>query len=72
MVDRLRSSHRVPCWGNLRDFLETVRGSYRREKWTRQPSHVEVWCEKDAVAGVLEPVANEYEVTLYPTQTMTP
>ncbi len=56
----------MPCWNDLPDFLETVRQSYRREKWTRQPYALEVWCEKDAVAGVLQPVTDRYEVLLFP------
>jgi hypothetical protein len=66
IVDRVRNTLRVPCWNDLPDFLETVRQSYRREKWTRQPYALEVWCEKDAVAGVLQPVTDRYEVLLFP------
>lgn len=65
ITDRLREAQRVPCWGDLPDFLRAVRRSYRREKWTSQPVTVEVWCEKDALAGVLQPIADEHEVTLY-------
>ena len=66
IVDRVRNTLRVPCWNDLPDFLETVRQSYRREKWTRQPYALVVWCEKDAVAGVLQPVTDRYEVLLFP------
>jgi len=66
IVDRVRSTLRVPCWTDLGHFLEAVRRSYRREKWTSQPYNLEVWCEKDAVAGVLQPIADYYEVLLYP------
>ncbi len=66
IIDRVRSTLRVQCWPDLSHFLQTVRRSYRREKWTSQDYNLEVWCEKDAVAGVLEPIANEYEIILYP------
>ena len=66
IVDRVRAPLRVSCWADLGAFLRAVRESYRREKWTSQRFSVEVWCEKDAVAGVLEPITEEYEVTLYP------
>lgn len=66
IVDRVRQTLRVSCWSDLTDFLQAVRRSYRREKWATQPCNVEVWCEKDAVAGVLQPVTDEYEVVLYP------
>ena len=66
IIDRVRSTLRVQCWPDLSHFLQTVRRAYRREKWTSQDYNLEVWCEKDAVAGVLEPIANEYEIILYP------
>lgn len=66
IIDRVRSTLRVACWEDLASFMRTVRRSYRREKWSGQETHVEVWCEKDAVAGVLEPITEAYEVTLYP------
>ena len=66
IVDRTRQTLRVSTWSDLSDFMDTVRRSYRREKWTRQDYNVEVWCEKDALAGVLEPITEEYEVLLYP------
>jgi len=66
IIDRVRSTLRVQCWPDLSHFLQTVRRAYRREKWTSQDYNLELWCEKDAVAGVLEPIANEYEIILYP------
>lgn len=66
IVDRLRQAHRVPCWADLSAFLQAARRSYRREKWAGQPCYLEVWCEKDAVAGVLQPITEAFEVTLYP------
>ena len=57
IIDRVRATIRVPCWPDLSHFLQTVRRSYRREKWTSQDYNLEVWCEKDAVAGVLEAIA---------------
>lgn len=66
IVDRMRQTHRLPCWADVPEFLRAVRRSYRREKWAGQPCYLEVWCEKDAVAGVLQPVTDDHEVTLYP------
>lgn len=66
MVDRVRAPLRVPVWESLAEFLDAVRRSYRREKWTSQKTCVELWCEKDAVAAVLQPITDEYEITLFP------
>lgn len=66
IVDRVRQTLRVSTWQDLGDFMETVQRAYRRERWTSQSFNVEVWCEKDAVAGVLQPITEEYEVLLFP------
>lgn len=42
---------------------ETAR-LYRRALWRDQPVHVELWCEKDALAGCISPVTNYYDVPL--------
>jgi len=66
ITDRLRRAIPTHTWGGLRSYFETVLRSYRREKWSSQPFNVELWVEKDALAGVLEPIARDYEVTLFP------
>jgi hypothetical protein len=37
---------------------------YRKALWTDTRNYVEVWCEKDALAGVIYPVTKEYDVPL--------
>jgi hypothetical protein len=37
---------------------------YRRNLWIDQHKHFEVWCEKDAIRGVVYPVTEEYHVRL--------
>jgi hypothetical protein len=44
--------------------LENTARMYRRDLWINQGLHVEVWCEKDAIRGVLYPVTAEYDVPL--------
>jgi hypothetical protein len=68
---KLRESGEVP-YGWITDNVRIVRGHaryedpddyarvaaafYRRDYWAVSPVKVEVWLEKDALAGVLEPV----------------
>jgi hypothetical protein len=71
---KLRESGEIPyCW--ITDNVRIVRGHaryegpdqyarvaaefYRRDYWAESPVDVEVWLEKDALAGVLEPVVVE-------------
>jgi hypothetical protein len=49
---------------DIQDGLRTLRNSYRRDYWSAQPSHVEVWAEKDAITGAIQPVTYELGVTM--------
>jgi hypothetical protein len=44
--------------------LENTARMYRRDLWIDQDVHVEVWCEKDAIRGVVYPATAEYDVPL--------
>jgi hypothetical protein len=46
--------------------------SYRKNLWRDARDYVEVWCEKDALAGVLYPVTSEYDVPLMITRGLAP
>jgi len=50
---------------NLEDALARWQGAYRRDLWIDQPDYVEIWVEKDALAGVINPITIEYDVPLY-------
>ncbi|MGH9151158.1 MAG: hypothetical protein ACRD03_01860 [Acidimicrobiales bacterium] len=47
-------------------ILRSVAETYRRDLWARQPVHVEVWCESDSIAGVLDDVTYPEGVALFP------
>lgn len=51
--------------GSLEDALASWQGTYRRDMWMNQPDYVEIWVEKDALAGVISPISIEYDVPLY-------
>jgi hypothetical protein len=48
----------------VEDALRYTARTYRRAVWTNQPDYVEVWTEKDALAGVLYEVTDEWDVPL--------
>ena len=49
-------------WDDPEAFLATVGRAYHRDRWTQQPSLVEVWSEKSTVRGILAPVLYDYGV----------
>jgi hypothetical protein len=44
--------------------LKNTANFYRRDLWAAMPVYVEVWCEKDALAGVLMEETEPYDVPL--------
>jgi hypothetical protein len=62
VVDGTRPEEALPAWEDLEEYGEAVLASYRKSWWQDQPSLVQVWSEKDTVAGTLRPVLQVYQV----------
>ena len=60
--DRTRSLARVSTWSSPANIVGSAASSYRTDKWAGQPTRVEVWIEKEALAGVFERVCETLEV----------
>lgn len=65
ITDGTRWVHHSPSYDSMGDALDHWQRSYRRALWNEQPVCVEVWVEKDALAGVLRQVSDPYDVMLY-------
>lgn len=66
IVDHVRATMKPPSWSGLASFGESVKSSYRKQFWPSMPHYVDVFVEKDAVAGTIHPVTEEYDVPLRP------
>ena len=62
IVDRGRVPVKPPDWSSPSAILESAAAQYRLDRWEGQDYHVEVWCEKDALSSVIEPVCDRYHV----------
>jgi len=66
--DAIEDRVRVPVvpsqWDSLEDILESVYASFRLPRWENQSHYAELWVEKDALSGVLRPMAREFHVTM--------
>lgn len=62
IVDGHRTRRETFAHDGIGDALADAHGLYRRDFWRDQPIRVEVWSEKDALSGVLFPVADRYGV----------
>jgi hypothetical protein len=49
---------------DLAHRVDSAMRNYRLPRWAGQAHYAELWVEKQALAGVLEPLASEYHVTL--------
>lgn len=57
--DRTRHVTRVNTWEAPHKIVETAAHAYREDLWASQENRVEVWIEKEALAGVFERVCKE-------------
>lgn len=62
--DRIRVPRRPLEFKDLNHRAESSAANYRLERWKDQLNYIELWVEKDALAGVLEPVASDFHITL--------
>lgn len=62
--DRGREPSTPSDFSGLTALADAAVNSYRLPRWEGQDHYVELWVEKQALAGVLEPLAHEYHATL--------
>jgi len=64
LEDRVRVPQKPSEFNDLDDLMEVALGSYRLPRLKGQKLYTELWVEKDALAGVLAPIASAYHITL--------
>lgn len=62
--DRGRKPDIPSEFSGLSQLVDVALRSYRLDRWKGQSCYAELWVEKAALAGVLEPLASEFHVTL--------
>ena len=68
ITDGTRWMHKSVRYGSVEEALEATKQHYRRDYWRELDDYVEVWLEKDALAGVLYRVTDEWGVPLMVTR----
>jgi hypothetical protein len=64
IVDEGRYARRPYTVEGIPEALNNTRHNYRKDPWQETPEYVQIWVEKNALIGVLEPVTREYDVSL--------
>lgn len=67
VADASRYMRRPRTFDGIQDALESTARLYRKSLWAGSDIEVEVWLEKSALAGVIQPVTFEHDVPLMPT-----
>ena len=68
LADNTRSMRKPLTHGSMQAALDHTACTYRRALWDEQDCYVEIWLEKDALAGVLIDVTREWDVPLMVTR----
>jgi hypothetical protein len=62
--DSSRWIHKIRSFSGVDDAIARTARFYRRDLWAASDDYIEIWCEKEALAGVVAEVTGEYDVPL--------
>ncbi len=65
--DRTRSLQTHSSWEKPADIISDAAGDYREDLWKGQEYRPEVWVEKSALMGVIQPVCDEWRIPYFTT-----
>jgi hypothetical protein len=68
VADNTRWMRKPSTWPSVEGMLEHTARTYRRDLWADQNVYVELWCEKDALAGVIMEETGPWDVPLMVTK----
>lgn len=52
-------------FNDIDDLLNAAINSYKLDRWEDQEYYIEVWIEKDALRGIIQPITNQYQINLF-------
>jgi hypothetical protein len=64
LADNTRWQRKPRTFDSVEDALNATAQFYRKSLWADADAYVEIWLEKDALAGVVYPVTSMYDVPL--------
>jgi Protein of unknown function C-terminus (DUF2399) len=68
IADNTRYMRKPRSYASLEEFLQSSQHFYRKSVWETLPDRVEIWIEKDALAGVVYDVTEPWDVPLMVTR----
>ena len=64
VADSTRWMRKPRSYSSVEEALIRTKETYRRDLWADQDAYCEIWCEKEALAGVLYEITAEWDVPL--------
>jgi hypothetical protein len=64
LADNTRWQRKPRTFNGIEEALQDCAAFYRKSLWAHADAYVEVWLEKDALAGVVYPITDMYDVPL--------
>jgi hypothetical protein len=64
IADNTRWMRKPRSYSSIEEALRSTAATYRRSLWRNQDAYVEIWLEKDALAGVVYEVTEPWDVPL--------
>jgi hypothetical protein len=68
IADSTRWMRKPRSYDSMEEALRGTVQCYRQDRWSNQDAYVEVWCEKEAMAGVLYEITEPWDVPLMVTR----
>lgn len=65
IVDRTRNIRSLTHWESPEQIVKAAASSFRFDGWANQGTRIEVWVEKEALAGIVGQVAEQYDVSWF-------
>jgi hypothetical protein len=68
--DESRRTIVTETFDNISDAIADTAKFYRRSALRECPDHIEIWCEKEALSGIIYEAASHYDVPVIPSKGM--
>ncbi|KKM27520.1 hypothetical protein LCGC14_1573930 [marine sediment metagenome] len=66
IIDRTRSIYGDKHWDSPQEILDAAAATYKLDTREDQDYYIEVWIEKNALLGVIEPICRKLDITYLP------
>lgn len=61
--DRVRIPVERSHWDSPKEIIKSAAHNFYKPHWNNQDYYVEVWCEKDAISNIIQPICRKWDVT---------